>query len=82
MLRSAFVQVLSKTRGASAAEVLGGPHAGAYRHPLSACMEKPTTNVLDPEVVCDPVLVGDEAHQALRAVKCPSTRHLHANSYL
>jgi gamma-glutamyltranspeptidase / glutathione hydrolase len=33
MLRSAFVQVLSKTRGASAAEVLGGPHAGAYRPP-------------------------------------------------
>src|SRR5260370_40527299 len=33
MLRSAFVQVLSKTPGASAAEVLGGPHAGAYRPP-------------------------------------------------
>ena len=33
MLRSAFVQVLSKTRRASAAEVLGGPHAGAYRAP-------------------------------------------------
>src|SRR5207302_3952714 len=33
MLRSAFVQMLSKTRGASAAEVLGGPHGGAYRPP-------------------------------------------------
>jgi hypothetical protein len=33
MLRSVFVQVLSKTRGVSAAKVLGGPHAGAYRPP-------------------------------------------------
>ena len=35
MLRSALVQVLSKTRGARAAEVLGGPHAGAYRPPAA-----------------------------------------------
>src|ERR1700676_1470732 len=33
MLSSAFMQVLTETRAASAAEALGGPHGGAYRAP-------------------------------------------------
>src|ERR1700686_440361 len=33
MLSSAFVQVSTETRAASAAEALGGPHGGAHRAP-------------------------------------------------